>query len=409
MNPIALVTGATGFLGRPLCARLLADGWTVRAVVRRTGAVPAGNGIEPIVIDDLGRLGDARQRDLLARSLAGTQAVFHLAAVVHQAGRENDDAHYQALNVEAVAGLAGAAAAAGVGRFVLLSSIKAVGERTEGAAFDPDSRPRPLDAYGRSKLAAEQRLRDALAGSDTGWTVVRPPLVYGPDARANLRQLLGLLKRQLPLPLASVHNQRSLVGRDNLVGLLTGLCLAPDSAGRVLMPADGDWSTPELLRVLASGLGVRARLFPCPVPVLAGLATLAGRRDKLRRLTDSLTVRDPYLLQQQWRPRCRPPTACGRWPRTSWPRPGRHDPRYLAGARPAAPGLPGRRGGLRDRPAPGAEICLALALAGPAQSPLDACRPDPAFRRSGPDDRCRHGPGADAGAGQRPHGDGPVW
>jgi nucleoside-diphosphate-sugar epimerase len=190
--------------------------------------------------------------------------------------------------------LARAAAAAGVRRLVLVSSIKAMGETTApGRPFRAADAPRPEDEYGRAKLAGEQAAAEAARGTGIELVIIRPPLVYGPGARANFRALVRLAGSGLPLPFAAIDNRRSLICRDNLVDLLCLAATHPAAAGKILLARDGDdLSTPALVRALAAGLGRRARLFPIPDAALALLRRLPGIGPPLSRLTLSLQVDD---------------------------------------------------------------------------------------------------------------------
>ena len=258
---LALVTGATGFVGRAVCAHLLGEGWRVRAAVRNSVAVlPAG--IEAQLTGDITQAS-------WAQALQGASAVVHLAAAVHRGGRQ-DEAFYEAVNCRATERLAEAAARAGARRFVFMSSIKVNGEDTPpGRPFRAADEARPEDAYGRSKWCAERALRQVAQASGLETAVVRPPLVYGPGVGANFRRLVRLVDSRLPLPFGSIRNQRSSIYVGNLSALV-GRCLAhPDAAGRTFLASDGeDLSTPELVRRIGAALGFSPRVFPFPLFLL---------------------------------------------------------------------------------------------------------------------------------------------
>ncbi len=289
VRPMILVTGATGFVGRALLPRLLAARHRVRAVVRGPGAaMPAG--VEAVTVADLGSVPD------WGPALAGVRLVVHLAARVHVMGETGAEAEalYHRINVEGTRRLATAAAAAGVERFLLMSSVKAMGEGG-GATLTELTPARPTDAYGRSKLAAEAALREA-AGTTMAWVVLRPPLVYGPGVGANFLRLLRLAGRGLPLPLAAIDNRRSLVFVDNLADAVA-LCLVhPGAANRCFLVHDGEpLSVPDLIRRLARSLGRPARLFPVPPGLLRLGAAALGADAAFERLCGSLTVDDTAL------------------------------------------------------------------------------------------------------------------
>ncbi|MCM5572385.1 NAD-dependent epimerase/dehydratase family protein [Burkholderiaceae bacterium FT117] len=293
-----LVTGASGFVGRAVCARLIEDGRAVTAGVRsadrRTvpGATLRPTG--PIEAADWQRI------------VAGHDAVIHLAARVHRLAEDPQAARsaYLRENRDATLALARAAADAGVARLVFVSTIKVCGEATTNLPFDADCTPAPSDAYAESKLAAEQALREIEAGSAMQVAIVRPPLVYGPGVGANFLRLLGLVERGVPLPLASVRNRRSLVYVGNLADLVVRCVDHPAAAGRTFVASDGeDLSTPALISRIAFALGVEPRLWRCPPALLRAAAALLGRRAAADRLLGSLQV-DPSAATTLlgWRP-----------------------------------------------------------------------------------------------------------
>ena len=267
-----VVTGASGFIGQSLCPALRARGHEVMALDRAATGELAGFAGWPA-------------------HLAGAHAVVHLAALAHS--RDVDEARLRAVNVDAALALGAAAAAAGV-RMLLMSSVKVLGEETPGPAFDDASLPAPQDAYARAKAEAEAALR-AVPG--LALTVLRPPLVYGPGVKANFLALLGAVARGWPLPLASIHNRRSLVFAGNLADAVVRCLEAPAASGRSYGVTDGvPMSTPALCRALGEALDRPARLFPCPLALLE-IAPPA------KKLTRSLVIDDSAIRRELgWAP-----------------------------------------------------------------------------------------------------------
>jgi UDP-glucose 4-epimerase len=290
----ALVTGADGFVGRALCERLLAAGWGVTGAVRdRTRSLPAGVTHWP---------GGPIETADWAAVLPGHDTLLHLAARVPDV--RGDAAAYRRTNVEATVRLARAALRADVARFVFASTIKVHGDRPATGPLREDSALAPSDAYGRSKLEAEVALHAIAAGSPMRVTVVRPCLVYGAGVRGNLLRLIGWVDRGAVLPFAGLDNRRSLVSVWSLADLLARCAEDPRAAGATYVAADDPpVSTPELLRAIASALGVRSRLVRLPAAVWSIAARLPRLGDAVARLAGSLEV-DASLARSQldWQP-----------------------------------------------------------------------------------------------------------
>lgn len=280
-----LVTGPDGFVGTRLCARLLKDGFAVRGA--QFAPAPLPNGCESIVVGDLASVKNWPE------ALQGVNRVVHLAARVHIMNDDSTDplAAFRHVNTEGTRVLAEASAAAGVKRFVFVSTIKVMGESTPVRPFSADDKPLTDDPYGTSKLEAEQLLTRLSQESSMEVTIVRPPLVYGPGVRANFLKLLSAAHKGLPLPFGLVNNRRSLVGVNNLVDFLACCLTHPKAANQAFLVSDGrDLSTAELIRLMAGALGRRPVLLPVP-PLLMKLAgSLLGKRAEVDRLCGSLAL-----------------------------------------------------------------------------------------------------------------------
>jgi nucleoside-diphosphate-sugar epimerase len=286
----ALVTGAEGFVGSPLCLALEQSGVHVRKGVRGPG-VPAG---------DACALGDLEALPDWASAVQGMDVVIHLAARVHVMRDFAPDplALYRTVNVDATTGLARAAAAAGVRRLVFMSSVKVNGERSLGPAITELDPPAPADPYGVSKLEAELQLREIGAATGIDVVIVRSPLVYGPGVRGNFLTLLRAVDRERLLPLGAIENRRSLIGLTNLVSALTLCATHAAAAGELFLVSDGPAiSVPDLVRATARALGRRARLVAVPVPLLRLAGALTGRSAAIARLCDSLEVDASHIRQ----------------------------------------------------------------------------------------------------------------
>lgn len=282
-----LVTGANGFVGFALCARLRKNGVSVREAVRTLNLHPSG--AEAVAIGSL-----SSETDWTA-ALRNVEQVVHLAARVHVMNERSSDplTEFRHANVEGTANLARQAGAAGVRRIVFLSSIKVNGEFTqEGRPFTADDDPAPKDPYGVSKHEAEQVLREIAADTGMEVVIIRPPLVYGPGVKANFESMMRWLARGVPLPLAAVtENRRSLVAMDNLVDLVVTCLSHPAAANQTFLVSDGeDLSTADLLRRIGVALGHPTRLFYMPPSVLKIGAKVVNKPGIYQRLCGSLQL-----------------------------------------------------------------------------------------------------------------------
>ena len=278
-----LVTGANGFVGRSLCRVLRASGLRVRGAVR--SAIQTVD-FEPVVVGDIGA--DTPWR----AALGEIDVVVHLAARAHVMRDTAPDpqAAFNTVNLHGTSNLAQQARAAGVKRFVFVSSVKVHGESTAERPFSEDQAPQPQDPYAISKWAAEQALA-GIAGSGMELGILRPPLVYGPHVRGNFLALLKAVYGGWPLPLGAIENRRSLIYVDNLADAITRCVSHPAAAGRTFLVSDRqDLSTSELVRMLAASLEVRPRLIGIPPGVLRAAGTLTGRRAAVERLIGSLQL-----------------------------------------------------------------------------------------------------------------------
>jgi nucleoside-diphosphate-sugar epimerase len=293
-----VVTGATGFVGREVLRQLLSAGHEVVAIVR---SVHEDLGVARVAV-----VPNLHDETALRMVMAGADSVIHLAARVHVMRERAADplAEFRTVNVDGTRALRDAAIGAGLRRFTYISSIKVHGEVSQGL-LRADAAIAPVDPYSRSKAEAEALLADAaMAGLE--WSVVRPPLVYGPGVGGNFRRLLRLaaLTKWCPLPLGGIANRRSLVARENLASAILAVTFAERASGRAYLVSDGeDLSTSDLLHRLALALGHKARLMPAPVAFLAGAAAALGRGAEAQRILSSLQVdASPLRDDLDWRP-----------------------------------------------------------------------------------------------------------
>ena len=286
-----LLTGASGFVGTAIFKKIVQQSnLTVRTYGRR---MPAG-----LVNYNEGNfehlLGGFSCETNYASALEGVKIVIHCAAQAHvmNNSKRNEVALYKDVNVDSTINLASQAIAAGVKKFIFISTLKVNGENTNNRPpFNNESSPSPSDAYSRSKHEAEEKLRQLVFNTNMELVVIRPPLVYGPGVKGNFSVLLSIVRKNLLLPFGAIHNKRSMVSIDNLVDLVF-TCIEHKNAGNktFLVSDDQDVSTTELLRMMAHAFGKKTRLIPIPMSWILGVASLLGKKAVADRLCGSLQV-----------------------------------------------------------------------------------------------------------------------
>jgi nucleoside-diphosphate-sugar epimerase len=284
------LTGATGFIGQHLLRELPTRGYRLRVLLRRPASVPMQTA--SAVIGDLARPVN------MSSALEGVDAVIHSAGLPHaMSGVPDDD--YRVLNTEATIRLARAARRAGAKRFIFLSSIRAQCGPMADTVQREAVEPRPTDAYGESKLAAER----GLAELDLDWVSLRAVLVYGPGVKGNMAQLMRLARSPYPLPLSGLRARRSLLALENLLAAIEAVLAAPGTLRRAFITADPRALTvAEMIAAMRHGLGRRPNVFPLPAVLLQLMLRAAGREEIYQRLSGSLVADPSALLSLGWAP-----------------------------------------------------------------------------------------------------------
>lgn len=288
----AVVTGATGFVGRHLVSHLRGAGWQVVAVAR---SPQEGH----CAVGDLATASSAT----LERCLEGADVVFHLAGRAHRTDRGRDPSlaqRYRRDNVQAAQRVYAAACAAGIGRFVFLSTIKVLGDTAENP-LKTTAVYAPPDIYSVSKCEAETALQEACAGG-APLTIVRPPLVYGPGVGGNFARLLRLVKRGWPIPLGAATAPRSLIYVANLCDLLARLS-DDHEAFRVVHARDVDLGVSALVQGMTSALNARTRCVAIPGWIVRLFLSIVRQTGAYQSLFEPLLVDDSETRRDfQWTP-----------------------------------------------------------------------------------------------------------
>jgi len=278
------LTGATGFIGRRLGVKIesLSD-FNLTSVFRSEAGLVTN---KRTIICQIDKNTDWRS------ALIDQDLIIHTAARAHLMKEEVVDPlrEYRLVNVDSTLNLANQAAEAGVKRFIFISSIGVNGV-INTQPFTEDDTPNPVDFYAQSKWEAEQGLWEVQRETGMELVIIRPPLVYGPNAPGNFGSLMRWVNKSIPMPLGAIHNKRSLVAVDNLVDLIITCIDSPAAANQVFLAGDGeDLSTTELLRGVAKAAGVSSRLIPVPATVLMFVASILGKKAVAQRLLGSLQV-----------------------------------------------------------------------------------------------------------------------
>jgi nucleoside-diphosphate-sugar epimerase len=289
-KPLVALTGATGFIGQYLLKELPKRGYRLRVLLRRPTMLPEG--CASAVIGDLAKPYN------MAEALAGVDAVIHSAGIAStMSGLPEDD--YRVFNTEATIKFARAAERARVKRFVFLSSIRAQSGPTADGVLTEEREPRPTDAYGRSKLAAEQ----GLAETRLDWVALRLALVYGPGVEGNMARLIKLARSPYPLPIAGLKAEHSLLALDNLVEAVNKVLAVQQPLKRPLIVADPKPLTlGAIIAAMRQGLGRRAALFYVPKTLLKSALRAAGHADDYEPLFGSLVADPSALAKLNWVP-----------------------------------------------------------------------------------------------------------
>jgi nucleoside-diphosphate-sugar epimerase len=286
-----LVTGSSGFVGSAVSSALAAAGHSVRAASRKPNRTPAEAGIEWMELPDLKKEVD------WSPLVAGMDVVVHLAAIAHR--NDADAGDFVRVNQVATADLAQCCRRHAVKRLIFMSSIGAqTGSAADHVVTESDE-PRPVTGYDRAKLAAEEEI----LRSGAPFTVLRPVIVYGPGAKANIALLMRIAALPLPLPFAAFRNRRSLVAIENLVQAIT-LCLAsPQTLNQTFIVSDPEpIALADMFAALRAGAGRSPWLVPVPPSVVKVVVTAMGRRELWDRMGRDLVASPAKLQAAGWSP-----------------------------------------------------------------------------------------------------------
>ncbi len=279
-----LLTGYSGFVG-PYLLKSIQEDYAVSLLGRKEPDNASFDFYQS-------ELNDTSDFEL---ALAGTSVVIHCAARAHIMHDESGNPlkEYREVNTLGTLNLAQQAAAAGVKRFIFVSSIKVNGESTSNSfPFKYDDKKKPQDDYGYSKAEAEDLLLELAQKTEMEVVIIRPTLVYGPGVKANFASLMNLVSKGLPLPFGCItSNRRSLVSVRNLVDLIITCIEHPKAANQVfLVSDDNDVSTASMVKAMSTALAKPNRMLPVPLWCYHLAGKIFGKQDTVSRLLGSLQV-----------------------------------------------------------------------------------------------------------------------
>ena len=295
-----LITGITGFVGAALCKQLRQNDHMLSGTTRTANL---GAGPESVPLYHIPEIGPDTD---WSQALSGAEIVIHLAARVHVMKDRAVDplAEFRRVNTDGTLRLAEQAAAAGVKRFIFLSTTKVTGELSPPSGFSETDPARPEDGYGVSKWEAEQALLEISKTTSMEVVILRPPLVYGPGVKGNFLTLLKAVDRGTVLPLGAIQNQRSLIYVGNLADVIVTATTHADAANQTFFVSDeGTVSTTSLIENIAASLNKKPRLINLPPGLLKFAGALTGKSGAIQRLIGSLTVDSGKIRSLlNWRP-----------------------------------------------------------------------------------------------------------
>jgi nucleoside-diphosphate-sugar epimerase len=293
-----LVTGGTGYIGRRLISNLATGGFVVSCAVRHPrAAMPAG--VRTVFTGPIGPQTDWRG------AVEGAEVIFHLAGVAHlPTDNRNTQRAFTDVNVGGTSSLVSAAAAAGCSRLVFVSSVGVNGQSSGRMPMTEDDVPQPHGAYASSKLKAEWCLRTIASKQGMEWCIVRPPLVYGPNAPGNFHRLMRYIARGWPLPLGLATAKRSFIALDNLVSVLLRVLDQPEAKNELFLASDGhSVSTAEFVCSMARAMEKKVWLLPVPPTMIRIAASLLGRERDVVSLFEPLEIDNSRLRERlRWTP-----------------------------------------------------------------------------------------------------------
>ena len=286
------VTGGSGFIGSALLKSITNTENFISAISRSD--CDFFGSADLLIKGDIGCLSEnGKLGETLENVLKNTDVVVHMAGRAHMMVEANPLSEFRRINRDATLSLAKIAAKSKVKRFIFLSSVGVNGNKNSRPFTERDE-PSPVADYAVSKYEAEQGLLSLSEEVDMDVVIVRPPLVYGPNAPGNFNILLRWIIKGVPLPFGLIKNKRSFIALDNLTDFIIH-CInykdTPLACNQVFLVSDGeDVSTSQFLRKASKAVRSKTILLPIPVSILRFILRVVGKSNIAERLFDSLQI-----------------------------------------------------------------------------------------------------------------------
>tara|TARA_Y100000022_G_C13238083_1_gene370954 strand:+ start:300 stop:1247 length:948 start_codon:yes stop_codon:yes gene_type:complete len=283
-----LITGATGFIGKSLVNALLEKNLVVSIIVRNKTNIFSKK-VNVFHINNFSKTSE------IMEAIRGVDCIVHLAGEAHRIykyQKKNLDEILK-INTTSTINLAKYASKCGVKKFIFISSIGVNGNRTENSPFTEKDKPNPQDIYSISKYEAEQALLNISKNNDLKIVIIRPPLVYGLDAKGNFARLFKWITKNsiIPLPLGNIKNSRSYIAIDNLIDFIITCIVNPKADNQIFLISDNEkLSTTKLIKRISKLFNKKARLFFFPQRWTVFFAKLIGKEDDVLKLFSSLEI-----------------------------------------------------------------------------------------------------------------------
>ena len=277
-----LITGIHGFVGSNL----------VKALSKEHEIY----GLDIIAPEKEGVIKTFSWDDLEKGSVPEVDAIIHLAGQAHDTKNQSRAEVYFEVNTELTKRIYDYFLASKAKKFIFFSSVKAAADKVEGEYVDENVEPKPVGPYGESKIAAESAImknEELRIEKGKSTYILRPCMIHGPGNKGNLNLLYGVVKKGIPWPLGAFENKRTFTSIDNLCFAVNGLLTKDVPSGIYNMGDDEALSTNELIEIICSALGKKARIWRIPRGLMVGVAKIGGwlhlplNPERLQKLTEN--------------------------------------------------------------------------------------------------------------------------